>query len=764
MTSDGSKTVAARAHGGARLALACVALVLGGMVLAAPALADRAFESRFSASAKGDIVHTGNTLMTCPASASTCASAQDGTATGAASINNSYAMEYVDVDGNPATFNSSTAALTLPPGATVLFAGLYYSGNTAAGGEPERATTLLDTPAAGGYLTVTADQLDDFSSSDPNQHIYGGFADITALVTAGGSGNYTVANVQAQQGADHHAGWGLVVAYQDDNEEPRNLTVFDGLVGINPGDPDVTFTLSGFQTPATGTVNADLGLILWEGDRGLTGDEVLLDGTALSDATNPVDNFNNSTISFDGAHFTAKTPNYVNQLGYDNDVVNTDGLLGNSQTSADLTLRTTGDRWVHQVITFAPDIFQPDVQLQKAAVDVNGGRLLPGDEIEYTITGTNAGEAAADLTLTDAIPADTTYVPGSLEQVIGANAGTKTDASGDDQAEFATGPDRTVFRLGTGADAAQGGLLAPGENFEVTFRVQVDLGTPPATTITNVATADFSGETTGIEYSVDSNPADVTVEDPLADVRTVKTITRGFPRVGNQLTYRIRVFNDGPDPATSVDVADTFDGAAVELVSVSTNRGTCTDTLPFTCSLGLLNSGESAEITLVVRLMEAGRLENVADASSPVTDPDPTNNSDNAIANVAPARTTVKLRKVATVKNVGPKQRFAYKIAFTNLGPGPALDVRICDLLPKQLRFVSATGGGTRSGGRRTVCWTADSVAPGGRLQLRLNVRANRKLPRIRKIRNLVTATGSNFPEAKAAAYINCGRTITQGR
>jgi hypothetical protein len=41
-------------------------------------------------------------------------------------------------------------------------------------------------------------------------------------------------------------------------------------------------------------------------------------------------------------------------------------------------------------------------------------------------------------------------------------------------------------------------------------------------------------------------------------------------------------------------------------------------------------------------------------------------------------------------------------------------------------------------------------------------VRATKKLPKVRKIRNLVIATGSNFAEAKAAAYINCGRTIDQ--
>ena len=53
--------------------------------------------------------------------------------------------------------------------------------------------------------------------------------------------------------------------------------------------------------------------------------------------------------------------------------------------SANLALRTTGDRWVPQVITFAPEIFSPDVDLQKTAVDVNGGQLLAGDVVEYTI-------------------------------------------------------------------------------------------------------------------------------------------------------------------------------------------------------------------------------------------------------------------------------------------------------------------------------------------------------------------------------------------
>ncbi len=71
-----SHHAAPRARLGLRLALVCGALTLVGAALAAPAAADRAFTPRFALNAKGDIVHTGNTLMTCPLAAATCASAR----------------------------------------------------------------------------------------------------------------------------------------------------------------------------------------------------------------------------------------------------------------------------------------------------------------------------------------------------------------------------------------------------------------------------------------------------------------------------------------------------------------------------------------------------------------------------------------------------------------------------------------------------------------------------------------------------------------
>ena len=41
---------------------------------------------------------------------------------------------------------------------------------------------------------------------------FSGFADVTTLVQQGGSGAYTVADIQAGRGSDRYGGWALVLA------------------------------------------------------------------------------------------------------------------------------------------------------------------------------------------------------------------------------------------------------------------------------------------------------------------------------------------------------------------------------------------------------------------------------------------------------------------------------------------------------------------------------------------------------------------------
>jgi hypothetical protein len=90
------------------------------------------FAPRFTANVQGDITFAANTIMTAveglPGTAAQVADAQNGTnftGTAPGVWNDDYwSMRFVDIDGDSSTFSSSSAALNIPAGAEVLFAGL----------------------------------------------------------------------------------------------------------------------------------------------------------------------------------------------------------------------------------------------------------------------------------------------------------------------------------------------------------------------------------------------------------------------------------------------------------------------------------------------------------------------------------------------------------------------------------------------------------------------------------------------------------------
>ena len=116
----------------------------------------------------------------------------------------------------------------------------------------------------------------------------------------------------------------------------------------------------------------------------------------------------------------------------------------------------------------------------------------PGDVLEYTLTMKNNGQDhAIACVLRDTLPANVTYVAGSLQVVSGPNAGAKTDAAGDDQMEYLAASRTVVARLGTGATAAAGGQLSIGVTTSVKFRATIPAGTPAGTVIANQARLAF---------------------------------------------------------------------------------------------------------------------------------------------------------------------------------------------------------------------------------------------------------------------------------
>src|SRR5262249_9786658 len=147
------------------------------------------------------------------------------------------------------------------------------------------------------------------------------------------------------------------------------------------------------------------------------------------------------------------------------------------------------------------------------------------------------------------LPANTTYVPGSLQILTGPNAGRKTDAGGDDQANV-TG--RTVtFRLGTGADANAGGTIGVNVATSVNFRVTVDQAAA-GSTISNQGPLSYPAATIGQQFSYLTNAVATDVvanADLVVTKATTDTVT-----AGDLATSTITVRNNGPNAASGTQV------------------------------------------------------------------------------------------------------------------------------------------------------------------------------------------------------------------
>ena len=511
-----------------RRAALAVAATLAALLACAPgASADRTFGPRFVTTDRGNIVSVANTLLTCPTAAANCTNVRSGANTTLG--NDNFTMANVDVDSDATTFNSSQATLSMPTGAVVLWAGLYWGADTSAGtggaAAPTPAsngTVKFGTPPLGTYQTVNASVLDTDSLSTTR---YQGYADVTSLVQAAGNGTYSVANVQTGTGQNRYAGWALLVAYRDPAQvQVKKLIAWDGFTSLVTGSrPSVDMNLTGFQTPASGTVNAKVGLVTWEGDRNIVSETATLNGTALIDALNPSNNLYNSSITRLGTAVTTKNPNYDNQLGIDSDELNANGLLNNNQTSVVLHLATSQDTFLPGAAfmvsdeylagpanTVAPSI--SGLMVDRQVLTVNPGTWTGAPAPTYTYqwrrcdsSGSNcadiSGATASTYTLT---PADV----GSTIRVVvtGTNVvGTATATSAQTAVAQALAPfNLTAPSIAGTAQDAQTLTLSPG-----TWD-----GTPTITTTYQWRRCDSAGANcvdiagaTGLTYT--AAPADV---------------------------------------------------------------------------------------------------------------------------------------------------------------------------------------------------------------------------------------------------------------
>jgi uncharacterized repeat protein (TIGR01451 family) len=148
------------------------------------------------------------------------------------------------------------------------------------------------------------------------------------------------------------------------------------------------------------------------------------------------------------------------------------------------------------------------------------------------------------------------------------------------------------------------------------------------------ASAEISGAEEDPATGNDQAQHTTDVAVPPADISVTKTHGPPTPLAGHDLTYAIKVTNDGPADATGVTADDTLP-AGLTFVSATPSQGGCTGTSAIHCDLGSLSAGSQATVTIVARPTAAGSVSNTVTSASDQPDPSPGNNQDTDTATVA---------------------------------------------------------------------------------------------------------------------------------
>jgi len=144
----------------------------------------------------------------------------------------------------------------------------------------------------------------------------------------------------------------------------------------------------------------------------------------------------------------------------------------------------------------------------------------------------------------------------------------------------------------------------------------------------------YQGTITGLRFDPSPGNASrahvdivsITSEPPSSDLAISKTDSADPVTVGNLLTYTITVTNNGPSTATGVTMTDALPGT-LTFVSATPSQGSCTTRGTIRCDLGILVTGDSATVTIVVVPTQPGDINNTAAVSADEPDPDTSNNS-----------------------------------------------------------------------------------------------------------------------------------------
>ncbi|MBI3811886.1 MAG: DUF11 domain-containing protein [Nitrospirae bacterium] len=319
--------------------------------------------------------------------------------------------------------------------------------------------------------------------------------------------------------------------------------------------------------------------------------------------------------------------------------------------------------------------------------------VIVGNNLTYSLTTTNNGpNDLTVVTLADTLPSGMTFVSSTTSQ--GSCSGTSTVTC-----NLGPMPNSTSATVTIVVTPVTSGHRSN------TIAVSADVSDPPDPNLSNNSIT--------INTTVQSNSPPP--PSTSADLATAVADSPDPVTVGNNLTYTVTVTNNGPDAATSATLKDALP-SGVTFVSSSATQGSCSGTSTVNCSLGTINSGANAIVTLVGTPTIAGTINNTASVTSGVSDPSMANNSATAGTTVsAPPPPSADLAMVMTDSPdpVTVGNNLTYSITVTNNGPDTAISTTVTDTLPSGATFVSSTSDQGSCSGTGTVTCNLGNVSSG---------------------------------------------------
>ncbi len=417
--------------------------------------------------------------------------------------------------------NSDTASLpTIPVGSTLVAAYLYWGGS---GNTPDSQVALNGT-------NVSADRVftDTFVLGN-TYNFFGGFADVTALVTPNSGQPFTFSGLTVTTGAPFCAvqavvaGWSLLVVYENTVTEPlRVINVFDGFQVFRGG--SISLNPSNFVVPSS--PDGRRTVVTWEGDvensapLGGFSENLTFNGSPLIDGLNPANNQFNSTIN---------STNTTTEYGVDIDEYDISSLLSPGDTSATTVYSSGGDLVILTLEVFGVSNAETaDLSLTKT----HAGDFVARQNNDYRIVVSNQGPSDEDntVTVTDTLPAGLTYVSGG-------------------------GAGWTCAAAGQTVTCTNSASLPVGQAYpDLVITVLPDMSAVPTVTNTaSVSSATFDNQSAN---NTDSDPTNVLDLDPsLVVLKTSQTIAdpvngainpKAIP--GAEVRYSVTVSNAGSGP------------------------------------------------------------------------------------------------------------------------------------------------------------------------------------------------------------------------